>query len=121
MHREYTRIVLIDAVDGKPPVGQFADTSEVKYRIAPRFANRSRSRLQTDLSSHTGPAAARHDQSNPDSKTRRCWHRVESYVRNVQYSATEARKRYLWLELTANLMTTTTSVCTRGLQLLRTS
>jgi hypothetical protein len=97
VHREYTRIVLIDAVDGKPPLGQFADTSEVKYRITPRFRPGLAPAADGPL---VTPALLLPATINPTQTPKLIGAGIalSPYVRNLQYSATEARTRYLWLE-----------------------
>jgi hypothetical protein len=97
VHREYTKIILIDVVDGKPPINQFPDITEVKYRITPRF--------KKDQNPEAGPpqktpvltlAATVNPTQMP--KLVGAGIALSPYMRNKQYSATEARKRYLWLE-----------------------
>jgi hypothetical protein len=97
VHREYSRIVLIDAVDGKPPIGQFADTSEVKYRVTPRFRNGHVPVADGPLLT---PALLLPATVNPTQTPKLIGAGIalSPYMRNAQYSATEARKRLLWLE-----------------------
>ncbi len=97
IHREYTKIILIDVVDGKPPIGQLPDTSEVKYRITPQFKKDQNpaADLPHETTVLTLPATV-----NPAQMPQLTGAGIalSPYMRNKQYSATEARKRYLWLE-----------------------
>ncbi|MFA5985455.1 MAG: hypothetical protein WC782_15670 [Methylococcaceae bacterium] len=97
VHREYTRIVLIDVVDGTPPLGQFADTTELKYRLTARFHNGHVP--AADLPQET-PALLLPATTNPiqTPKLVGAGIALSPYVRNKKYSATQARTRYLWLE-----------------------
>ncbi len=97
IHREYTKVILIDVVDGTPPIGQLPDISEVKYRISPRF--------KKDHHPDAGdpqetPALTLPATVNPTQmpKLMGAGIALSPYMRNKQYSATEVRKRYLWLE-----------------------
>ncbi|MBC7887189.1 MAG: hypothetical protein H7Z13_04825 [Ferruginibacter sp.] len=97
IHREYTKIILIDVVDGKPPVGQLPDTSQVKYRITPQFKKDQNpdAGLPEETPVLTIPATA-----NPTQMPQLVGAGIalSPYLRNKQYSSTEARTRYLWLE-----------------------
>lgn len=97
VHREYTRIVLIDAVDGKPPTGEFADTSEVKYRTTPRFRKGHTPVADGPLET---PALLLPATVNPTQTPKLIGAGIalSPYMRNTQYSATEPRRRFLWLE-----------------------
>jgi hypothetical protein len=97
VHREYTKIILIDAVDGKPPVNQFPDISQVKYRITPRFKKDQNPAADLPLETPVLTLAAT---VNPTQMPKLVGAGIalSPYMRNKQYSATEARKRYLWLE-----------------------
>jgi hypothetical protein len=97
IHREYTKIILIDAVDGNPPIGHFADVSEVKYKISPRFKPGHAPAADGPLET---PALLLPATVNPTQMPKLVGAGIalSPYMRNKQYSATEARKRYLWLE-----------------------
>lgn len=97
IHREYTRIILIDVVDGTPATGAFADTSEVKYRVTPRF--RAGHLPEADGALQT-PALLLPATVNPTQTPALVGAGIalSPYIRNERYSATEARRRFLWLE-----------------------
>jgi hypothetical protein len=97
VHREYTRLVLIDVVDGKPPQGQFPDTSEVRYRISPRFHQGHNPANDGPVET---PALLLPATVNPAQTPKLIGAGIalSPYMRNQRYSATEARTRYLWLE-----------------------
>ncbi|MES2647444.1 MAG: hypothetical protein V4717_11245 [Bacteroidota bacterium] len=98
VHREFTRIVYIDAVDTKPAKDQMPDELRVFYRFRPRFRNADQltdaepvlitKRLELPTTIHpfgipklVGAGIA-----------------LSPYHRNKKYSQTEARRRFLWLE-----------------------
>ena len=97
VHREYTRIVLIDAVDNKPAEGQFPETIEVQYLIEPQF--RAGHSPLSDAAFET-QAIELPTTINPSQTPKLIGAGValSPYNRNEKYSATEARTRYLWLE-----------------------
>lgn len=97
--RDYTRIVFIDAVEPKPddPGNQsFPDTIEVSYQIDPRFKPDHATQqdpapnFPLTLPITTPPAQV--------PKLVSAGYALSPYVRNEQYSATEVRERFLWLE-----------------------
>lgn len=97
IHREYTRIILIDVVDNKPAEGKFPDTIELQYSIEPQF--RTGHNPQTDGNMETNsillPTTINPSQTP---KLVAAGIALSPYNRNEKYSATEARTRYLWLE-----------------------
>jgi len=97
IHREYTKIIMIDVVDGKPPVGGLPDTCEVGYRITTRF--KQGQNPVSDKAQET-PVLTLPATVNPVQMPKLIGAGIalSPYVRNKEYSATEARKRYLWLE-----------------------
>lgn len=97
IHREYTRIVMIDVVDNKPAEGKFPDTVEIQYSVEPRF--RSGHSPATDGPFETNPVVLP-TTVNPSQtpKLVAAGVALSPYNRNEKYSATEARTRYLWLE-----------------------
>ena len=97
IHREYTRIILIDVVDNKPVDGKFPDTIELQYSVEPQF--RTGHNPQTDGSFETEPILLP-TTINPAQtpKLVAAGMALSPYNRNEKYSATEARTRYLWLE-----------------------
>jgi hypothetical protein len=97
VHRAYTKIILIDVVDGKPPVAELPDISQVKYRITPQF--KKDHHPAADLPQET-PVLTLPATVNPVQMPQLVGAGIalSPYMRNKRYSATEARKRYLWLE-----------------------
>ncbi|MEO7314342.1 MAG: hypothetical protein ABIW47_04090 [Ginsengibacter sp.] len=97
IHREYTKIILIDVVDGSAPKGELPDITEVVYRITPQFRkehNPNKGEPQ-ETPVLTLPATV-----NPTQMPKLVGAGIalSPYMRNEKYSATEVRKRYLWLE-----------------------
>lgn len=104
--RNYTRIVFIDAVEPKnhrprpdaPQEPRFPDTIEVSYTIRTRFKaghaaqHDSPEELAVKLPITTPPAQML--------KIASAGIAMSPYQRNAKYSATEPRRRYLWVEFT---------------------
>jgi hypothetical protein len=97
IHREYTKIVLIDVVDNKPAEGQLPETIELQYSIEPRFraghtpvANKPLETLPIELPTTINPSQT--------PKLIGAGVALSPYNRNEKYSATEVRTRFLWLE-----------------------
>ncbi len=97
VHREYTKIVLIDVVDNKPAEGKFPDSIELQYTIEPKF--RTGHSPITDAALET-KAILLPTTINPSQtpKLIAAGIALSPYNRNEKYSATEARTRFLWLE-----------------------
>jgi len=97
IHREYTRIILIDVVDNKPAKGKYPDTVEVQYAVEPRF--RTGHDPIADQALETKPVTLP-TTINPfqTPKLIAAGMALSPYNRNEKYSATEARTCYLWLE-----------------------
>lgn len=97
IHRDYTRIVLIDVVDNKLAEGQFPNTIELQYSVEPQFRN-GHSPLK-DAAFETQVVEIP-TTINPSQTPKLIGAGValSPYNRNEKYSATEARTRYLWLE-----------------------
>ncbi|MCU1344714.1 MAG: hypothetical protein JWL70_980, partial [Acidimicrobiia bacterium] len=95
--RSHTRLVFLDAVEPKSSdPGAFPDVVDVEYRIEPRFAAAPTQddpplRLSLELPVTTPPAQIPQIVSAGLA--------LSPYTRNDTYSATEARRRFLWLEL----------------------
>jgi len=100
VNRNYTRLIFIDALDGTPANDQFPDTAEVQYQIIPHFrpghAPASNGPFETAVLQL--PATSQPGQSP---RLIGAGMALSPYVRNAQYSVTEARKRFLWLEFDA--------------------
>ena len=102
IHREYTKIILIDAVDVKPAADTattkfFPDTIELQYSIEAQF--------KTGLAPHADKAFETKTIVLPTTinpvqtpKLIAAGIALSPYNRNKKYSATEARTRFLWLE-----------------------
>jgi hypothetical protein len=97
IHREYTKIVLIDVVDNKPAEGQLPKTLELQYSIEPQFrpghvpvANNPLETLAIELPTTINPSQT--------PKLIGAGIALSPYNRNEKYSATEVRTRFLWLE-----------------------
>jgi hypothetical protein len=103
--RDYTRLIFIDAVEPKnhrrrpAPNGdepRFPDTIEVSYKIEPRFkpahAEQSNGDLMMDITLPitTPPAQV--------PKIASAGIALSPYQRNEKYSATDTRRRFLWIE-----------------------
>ena len=97
IHREYTKIVLIDVVDNKPADGNLPDTIEVQYTVEAQF--RTGHLPVADLPFETKPVLLP-TTINPTQipKLIAAGIALSPYNRNAKYSATEVRPRFLWLE-----------------------
>jgi hypothetical protein len=97
VHREYTRIILIDVVDIKPAIGALPDTIELQYSIEPKF--RAGHNPGGSDAFETKPVILP-TTINPTQipKLVSAGIALSPYNRNKKYSATEVRTRYLWLE-----------------------
>ena len=97
IHREYTKIILIDVIDGRPATGEFPDTIELQYSIEPRF--RTNHSPVADKALETEPVLLP-TTINPSQtpKLIAAGVALSPYNRNEKYSTTEARTRFLWLE-----------------------
>jgi len=106
-HREHTTLIFLDAVEPKSELLQplnpgethaetrFPDVVELDYRVEPRFQS----------APETAPLAPLHLElpvTTPPAQIPRIVSAglaLSKYQRNDTYSATEARRRFLWLEL----------------------
>jgi hypothetical protein len=97
IHREYTKIVLIDVVDIKPAEGDLPDTIELQYSVAAQF--RKGHAPVADAAFETKPIILP-TTINPAQtpKLIAAGVALSPYNRNKKYSATEVRTRFLWLE-----------------------
>ncbi|WP_026898278.1 hypothetical protein [Daejeonella oryzae] len=97
IHREYSRIIFIDILDAHTVNNDFPDTLEVQYKIVPEF-------LEEGLLNVAAPFESQQlllpVTVNPKQlpKIIGAGIALSPYIRNKKYSATEARKRFLWLE-----------------------
>jgi hypothetical protein len=92
-----TRLVFFDAIDPKPPAGEFPSELDVSYRV---LANWKRDPPESDrpLTLTTRlPMAARPAQTP---KLASAGIALSPYKRSADYSASEPRRRALWLEFT---------------------
>ena len=96
VHREYTKIILIDVVDAKPAEGDFPDTIELQYSVEAQFKT---SHDSVDKAFETGqvvlPATINPSQTP---KLVAAGIALTPYIRNDKYSYSESRTRFLWLE-----------------------
>ena len=97
INRNYTKIILIDVVDNKPVDGGFPETITVQYTIEPKF--RDGLSPLADLPFVTG-ALHLPTTINPRQTPRliAAGIALSPYNRNKEYSSSEARTRFLWLE-----------------------
>lgn len=97
VHREYTKIVLIDVVDNKPAKGKLPETIELQYSIEPRFRQ---GHSPVADGAYETEAILLPVTTNPTQtpKLIAAGVALSPYNRNEKYSATEARTRYLWIE-----------------------
>ncbi len=95
--RTHTRLVFLDAVEPKPSdPAAFPDLVELAYRVEPRFGSAPAQadpplELSLELPVTTPPAQVPQIVSAGLA--------LSPYTRNDTYSATEARRRFLWIEL----------------------
>ncbi|MBN1185597.1 MAG: hypothetical protein JXB49_25160 [Bacteroidales bacterium] len=100
INRAYTKIILMDVVDTKPVDGSFPDITELEYKIVAKFRADHHPRSgRNDMSFRTEvltlPASINPYQTP---KLVAAGMALSPYNRNLKYSFTEARTRYLWLE-----------------------
>lgn len=97
IHREYTKIVLIDVVDIKPAEGDSPDTIELQYSVKAQF--RKDHAPVADAAFETKPIILP-TTINPTQtpKLIAAGVALSPYNRNKNYSATDVRTRFLWLE-----------------------
>ncbi|MEO8794091.1 MAG: hypothetical protein ABI390_01425 [Daejeonella sp.] len=97
VHREYGRIIFIDVLDPHAPNNEFPDTLEVQYQILPQLSDENK---QAGVVAFESDPLLLPVTVNPRQlpKVIGAGIALSPYVRNVKYSFTEARKRFLWLE-----------------------
>jgi len=97
INRNYTKIILIDAVDNKPALNQFPSTLGLIYTVEPKF--RIGHNPIADKPFETRPLLLPVT-INPTQtpKLIAAGIALSPYNRNKEYSSTEARTRFLWLE-----------------------
>ncbi|MBB1284625.1 hypothetical protein HRH25_09595 [Flavisolibacter sp. BT320] len=100
IHREETKLIFIDAVDPKPFGGHLPDTLAVQYTIRPQLRKKEDNTLPLQDDDFTTPILNLPTTVNPHSIPQLIGAGIalSPYVRNKNYSATEPRRRYLWLE-----------------------
>lgn len=100
IHREETKLIFIDAVDPKPFGGHLPDTLAVQYTIRPQLRKKEDTTLPLHDDDFTTQILNLPTTVNPHSIPRLIGAGIalSPYVRNTRYSATEPRRRYLWLE-----------------------
>ncbi len=97
VHREYTRIVLIDVLDMKGAANTFPNETVVQYFIEPKFKTGLTPLADEEFFT---PSLELPTTINPVQvpKVIGAGVALSPYQRNEKYSTTEARQRYLWLE-----------------------
>lgn len=98
IHREYTRMVVIDVVDVKPPANSFPDETVVQYIIKTKFKNGNNPAADAEFVTLPLELPTTY---NPEQVPKLIGAGValSPYNRNKKYSTNEPRQRYLWLEL----------------------
>jgi|26BtaG_2_1085354.scaffolds.fasta_scaffold00041_5 hypothetical protein len=96
IHREYTRIVILDAIDPLPPSGKLPDTVLVQYRIKPLM----KSGISIDNEYFETENLLLPVTINPNQipKIIASGIALSPYIKDDSYANTEARIKYLWLE-----------------------
>ena len=97
VHRNYTKVIFIDVVDGTPVNGAFPDISEVKYQVITHFRPLHVPAADDPFETEVLllPITVKPHQAP---KLIGAGIALSPYIRNTTYSSSEARKRYLWLE-----------------------
>jgi hypothetical protein len=97
IHRDYTKLVLIDVIDSLPVTGKFPDTILAQYKISPKFITG----ITADVPSFETADILMPATINPTQfpKVIAAGIALSPYVRNAKYAFTEPRKRFLWLEM----------------------
>ena len=100
VHRDYTRIIFIDVIDMQPTLGQLPDTLAVQYSIEPSFRQDADNPAPESDGAFQTPELTLPTTVNPVQvpKLIGAGIALSPYVRDIVYSATEPRRRYLWLE-----------------------
>ncbi len=102
VHREKTRILLIDVIDQKPvdDPAIFPDIDEVQYRISPCLVKDEAGKLPDSDAPYETHVLKVPVTINPAQtpKILSAGIALSPFNRNAAYSQTEARKRFLWLE-----------------------
>lgn len=96
VHRVYTRIVFIDAIDPLPAKDKLVDTIEVKYRIKPILKNGIALSDEVFETQNLLLPATVKPSGTP--KIIGSGIAFSPYIKDDNYSRTEARRKYLWLE-----------------------
>lgn len=97
IHREYTKMIFLDVIDSLPAPDKFPDTILAQYKITPHFING----IAPEVSFFETKDILLPATINPTQlpKIVGAGIALSPYVRNDKYSSTEARKRFLWLEM----------------------
>ncbi|WP_026451759.1 hypothetical protein [Aequorivita capsosiphonis] len=96
VHREYTRLIFIDAVDTLPATGEGPDTIAVKYRIKPLL--KTGITLKDDAFETNNLLVPTTIKPSQIPKVIGSGIALSPYIKDDKYSKTEPRKRFLWLE-----------------------
>lgn len=97
VHREYTRIIFIDVINGQQPAGKLPDALFAQYTITPQFIDAVPEPPDAVFTTEILELPAT---ENPHQipKIIGAGIALSPYIPNEKYSATDARTRYLWLE-----------------------
>lgn len=96
IHRGYTRMVFIDAIDPLPANGELADTIAVQYRIKPVL--KPGITLEDNVFETKNLLLPVTIKPSQTPKVIGSGIALSPYIKDDKYSKTEPRKRYLWLE-----------------------
>ena len=97
IHRNFTKIILIDVVDAKPADGDFPTIISLQYQVKPKFKDG----LSPDADKPFKTEILRLPTTINPTQTPKliaAGIALSPYLRNEEYSATEVRTRFLWLE-----------------------
>ena len=100
VHREHTRVIIIDVIDMHPAEATLPDSAEVQYTLQPKFRADAHGNLPAADDAFETEHLLLPTTVNPTQvpKLVGAGIALSPYVRNEPYSATEPRRRYLWLE-----------------------
>ncbi|MEI6847184.1 MAG: hypothetical protein WCK32_03965 [Chlorobiaceae bacterium] len=100
VHRDFTRLIFIDVIDMHPAGLPLPDTAEVQYTLQPQLRTDSYGNKPFADGEFATEPLLLPTTINPTQvpKLVGAGIALSPYVRNVPYSATEPRQRFLWLE-----------------------
>ncbi len=97
IHRDFTKIIFIDVVDAKPFDGDFPSIISLQYQVEPKFKDGLSPKADEPFKTEILrlPVTINPTQTP---KLIAAGIALSPYHRNLEYSATEVRTRFLWLE-----------------------